>query len=93
MGGSGSIKGIIDLLRNNNQFRKKAQHFSDKEKVKYDNKELKFKEGSVEDIQKVRQKIKRQERNSLLKKLIIFVVSLALVISLVILILNKTSVN
>ena len=75
----GSIDAMITMLKNNKLIKKKILHFNDKSKAKYLNTKLTFKKGSKEDIERIHIKIRKQQRRILIKKLIILLISIAVV--------------
>ena len=75
----GSIETMITMLRNNELIKKKILHFKNKSKAKYLISKLTFKKGSKEDIERIRIKIRKQQRRILIKKLIILLISIAVV--------------
>ena len=76
----GSISAMITMLKNNKLIKKKILHFDNKAKTKYISTKLTFKKGSKEDIERIRLKIKKQQRHILIRKLIILLVSISIVL-------------
>ena len=85
----GSIDAMITMLKNNKLIKKKVLHFKDKSSAKYRSSELIFKKGSKEDIERIRLKIKKQQRYILLRKLIILLISISTVIMILFYIRSK----
>jgi hypothetical protein len=85
----GAVDGMKTMLKNNEIIKNKVQHFSNKDGAKYKNNTIKVEEVSPEEIIRIRQKIKKQERFLVIKKLLVLLVSFGIVIFLFLLISNK----
>ncbi len=76
----GSISAMITMLKNNKLIKKKVLHFKNKKTAKYKSTKLTFNKGSKEDIERIRLKIKKQQRHILMRKIIILLISISTVI-------------
>ena len=85
----GSISTMITMLKNNKLIKKKVLHFKNNKTVKYISPQLTFKKGSKEDIERIRIKIKKQQRHILMRKIIILLISISTVIMILFYIRSK----
>lgn len=85
----GSIDAMITMLKNNKLIKKKILHFNSKKKAQYKSTKLTFNKGSKEDIERIRLKIKKQQRQILIRKMIILLISISSVIMILFYIQSK----